>query len=128
MLAAATSPWVVRRLRAGLLRLGLVVPQPPVPSAQRVQEPGADPEYLGLVRPIHLFIPIDATPEWASRLDTAHLRHAWRRSFLGLEVAQSSADTQEVARVRQLLLDELHDRHPREVCEWLAAGAGGQRA
>ena len=56
-------------------------------------------------------------------LDDDALCLAWRRSFLMLKAAASSADRLFVVEQRQAYLDELQRRSPRGLATWLASGA-----
>jgi hypothetical protein len=61
------------------------------------------------------------TPARVAELDTATLCLAWRRSFLMLSAASTTAERTLVAELRRLYLDELAHRHPGSVANWLAS-------
>ncbi|HET8560469.1 MAG TPA: hypothetical protein VFL69_08140 [Marmoricola sp.] len=51
------------------------------------------------------------------------LCHAWRRSFVELQTSRSVTRRMRVVQLRQLYLDELDRRHPKQLRTWFASGA-----
>ena len=63
------------------------------------------------------------TPEQLRELADDELCLAWRRSFVALNAARSTADRLRVVEQRQRYLDELHRRSPAALTSWLVSGA-----
>jgi hypothetical protein len=63
-----------------------------------------------------------ANREVLARLTSAELCQAWRSTHQRLQVTRTAPEVAAYARLRQLVLEELELRHPREVAVWLSAG------
>ena len=124
MLAVTALMWAPRPSRA---------PRRPAPAAEVSESQATRSPWStsGLVTTASL-ADSEATP-WSAlslpddtalhALDDAELCRTWRRSFVALQHSRSVARCLEVVRLRQLCLDELDRRHPKQLQRWLDSGA-----
>lgn len=61
-------------------------------------------------------------------LTIAELGQAWRSTHHQLKSAHSAPELPAYARLRQMVLEELEQRNPRDVNEWLSAGGDAAEA
>jgi hypothetical protein len=104
-----TAPWTLRRLRQ------LVISPPTWSDVVRLLDPDAE---AGEHRPE----PRTVTRPTPATMTDQELCVAWRRSFVQLERARTSAEALPVVQLRARCLEELERRHPRAVRAWLASG------
>lgn len=70
----------------------------------------------------------EATRELLERLTSVELCQAWRSTHLRLQLTPSAAELAAYAGLREMLLEELERRHPRELATWLARGGDAGEA
>jgi hypothetical protein len=108
LLAVATSPWVLDRLRT----LGRGEPAP-------ARTPPDDlPPVSRLTTPY-----VECDPASARTMTDQELCRQWRRSYVLLRYAVTDEEALQVVALRQAYLDELEARRPDAVRAWLASGA-----
>ncbi len=66
---------------------------------------------------------VAVTRDEVRKMTDAELCHAWRRSFVALQRARGVHPRAIVVQNRQLLLDEVDERHPAGLRAWLSSGA-----
>lgn len=127
-LAAASSPYAVRRYRDHLRRLGWSrstpveqVTRPQLRGTETVPVPQNAAECPSPNGTDTTAPPEDPTETLA--LSDADLCRAWRASFTALQRADSPSQRLRIAEARRNYLDELDRRHPHGTEAWLASGA-----
>lgn len=70
----------------------------------------------------------EATRELLERLTSVELCQTWRSTHLRLQLTPSAAELAAYAGLREMLLEELERRHPRELASWLAQGGDAGEA
>lgn len=92
-------------------------------SPSRSVEPDTAPASEEGTEELRTFLDPECEQELLHALSDDELCRQWRFSFTALADASTPELRAEVVRARQLYLDEIERRHPRELQAWLASGA-----